>query len=90
MCKVNKNATFKKIFEPLKSDSSLAYSSLPEKTTAQKIYKLRMLNGYTQREFANVCSIGYSSLCKYEIGFKPNNENFKKICESFNIDAEHF
>ena len=85
MCKVNKNATFKEVFKTMESGSLVCYSSLPERTSAQKIYKLRMLNGYTQREFANVCSIGYSSLCKYELGFNPSLKNFKKICRTFNI-----
>jgi len=90
MCKVNKTATFKKVFKLLESDHSIAYSTLPEKSISEKIYKLRMVNGYTQRSFAKECNIGYSSLCKYESGSKPNDENLKKICKRFNKDITYF
>lgn len=90
MCKVNETTIFKEVFKTIKSDNSLAYATLPEETIAQKLYKLRMLNGYTQREFAKVCSIGYSSVCKYETGFKPSNDNLNKICSTFNIDINYF
>lgn len=84
------SATFKDIFKPLESDRNLSYSGLPEETTAQKIYKLRMVSGYTQREFAKVCSIGYSSVCKYETGWKPSNTNLKKICSVFKLNLDYF
>ena len=72
-------------------NKTATYYTLPEKTIAQKIYKLRMIKGYTQREFAKVCSIGYSSLCKYEIGTsKPNRVNLKKICQIFNMSIDYF
>jgi DNA-binding XRE family transcriptional regulator len=87
---VNKNATFKKVFESIESGISVACSTLPEKTTAEKIYKLRMLNGCTQREFANKCGVGYSSICKYETGWNPSNENLKKICKALNKDISYF
>ncbi|MDU1422616.1 helix-turn-helix domain-containing protein [Clostridium sporogenes] len=89
-CKVNKTATFKKIFKTIESNESVAYSSLPEDTIAEKIYKLRMIKGCTQREFAKICSIGYSSLCKYELGFNPSIKNLNKISSKFNIDIGYF
>lgn len=91
MCKVNKNATlFKKIFTPIDTDEIIAFSDLPQDTIAQKIYKLRMINNCTQREFSKKCNIGYSSLCKYELGSNPSNENLGKICEALNIDFKYF
>ena len=90
MCYVNKTATFKKIFEPIESTGAIAYATLSEDTIAHKIYKLRMLQGFTQRQFAQMCNIGYSSLCRYEIGYKPNLKNLRKICESLNIHINYF
>lgn len=90
MCKVFKTATFKKVFTPIISNGSLLYSDLPEKTVTQKIYKLRKLSGLTQREFAAVCCIGYSSVCKYELGSKPSSKNLKKICIAFNLKSKYF
>ncbi|UJA30833.1 helix-turn-helix domain-containing protein [Clostridium sporogenes] len=89
-CKVNKTATFKKIFKTIETNESVAYSNLPEDTIAEKIYKLRMIKGCTQREFAKMCSIGYSSLCKYELGFNPSIKNLNKISNTFNIDIGYF
>ncbi|WP_162483117.1 helix-turn-helix domain-containing protein [Clostridium botulinum] len=88
--KVNINATFKKIFKTIETNESVAYSRLPEDTIAEKIYKLRMIKGCTQREFAKMCSIGYSSLCKYELGFNPSIKNLNKISNAFNIDIGYF
>lgn len=87
---MNKTATFKNIFKPIESTRAIAFSNLPEYTIAQKIYKLRMIHGFTQREFAKVSSIGYSSLCKYEIGYKPSVNNLEKISKTFNIDINYF
>jgi DNA-binding XRE family transcriptional regulator len=90
VCKVNKTAIYKDVFKTQASDCSLIYSTLPEGTILEKLIKLRMLNGYTQREFAHLCSVGYSSICKYEIGYNPNVNNLKKICNAFNIKLEYF
>lgn len=49
-----------------------------------------MIKGCTQREFAKMCSIGYSSLCKYELGFNPSIKNLNKISNAFNIDIGYF
>jgi len=88
---MNKTATYRNVFKDIENSTSTIYYTLPERTIAQKIYKLRMIKGYTQREFAKVCSIGYSSLCKYEIGLsKPNSINLEKICQTFNMSIDYF
>lgn len=88
---MNKTATYRNVFKDIENSTSTIYYTLPERTIAQKIYKLRMIKGYTQREFAKVCSIGYSSLCKYEIGLsKPNRVNLEKICQTFNMSIDYF
>lgn len=89
-CSMNKTATFKTIFETFEISTYTLYSNLPENTIAQKIYKLRSINGYTQRQFADKCSIGYSSLCKYETGSNPSIKNLKKICDKFDLDINYF
>lgn len=87
---MNITATFKKVFKTIETNESVVYCSLPEDTIAEKIYKLRMIKGCTQREFAKMCLIGYSSLCKYEIGFNPSIKNLKKISSAFDIDINYF
>ncbi|EDK33932.1 helix-turn-helix domain-containing protein [Clostridium kluyveri] len=88
---MNKTATYRNVFKDIENSTSTIYYTLPERTIAQKIYKLRMIKGYTQREFAEVCSIGYSSLCKYEIGLsKPKHVNLEKICQTFNMSIDYF
>lgn len=90
MRKVYNTAIYKEVFNNLESDNSLAYAALPEDTFAQKIYKLRMKYGYTQHQFANICSVGYSSICKYETGYKPAKSNLLKICTALNISMSYF
>lgn len=90
-CSMNKTATYRNVFKDIENSTSTIYHTLPERTIAQRIYKLRMIKGYTQHEFAKVCSIGYSSLCKYETGLsKPNHINLEKICQTFNMSTDYF
>ncbi|MBB6697142.1 helix-turn-helix transcriptional regulator [Clostridium algidicarnis] len=87
---MHKTTTYKEVFEPLDANSSIIYSLLPEETIAQKIYKLRISGGYTRRNFAKICNIGYSSICKYEIGLSiPNEKNICKISKALNIDLNY-
>lgn len=66
-------------------------SLLPETTIAQKIYKLRINGNYTRRNFAAKCNVGYSSICKYEIGLStPSEKNIYKISKALNIDINYF
>ncbi|MCB2288427.1 helix-turn-helix domain-containing protein [Clostridium sp. CS001] len=54
------------------------------------MYKLRISGGYTRRKFAKICNIGYSSICKYEIGLStPNEKNIYKISNALNIDLNY-
>ncbi|MFR1708178.1 MAG: helix-turn-helix domain-containing protein [Clostridium sp.] len=79
MYKVNKTATFKKVFIPVENTYSSLYDMLSETIFAQKIFKLRKKLGMSQREFANFTSVGYSSIYKYEIGKNPSIRNIKNI-----------
>ena len=85
----NKNTTFQKVFEPIENSQSNIYYSLPENSLKDKIYKLRMINGLTQKQFAEITNIGYSSLCKYEIGYPVSNKNKIKISNYFNLPKNY-
>lgn len=88
MTYINKTATFKSVFKDTENQASTLYTTLPETNNAQKIYKLRMMNGLTQKQFARKVGIGYSSLCKYEIGYKISESNKKKICDYFDLQLD--
>ncbi|ADL52010.1 helix-turn-helix domain-containing protein [Clostridium cellulovorans] len=87
---MNKTTTFREVFETVETGSFAAYKDLPENTLAEKIIKLRMLNGLTQRQFAARCGIGYSSLCRYEVGGVINSDNLEKIIGALNLDVHYF
>lgn len=88
MCKVNKTTVYKEVFTKLELDTYNTLKGLPENTIGQKIYKLRLINRLSRREFAKKCNIGYSSLCKYETDMGiPNAANIKKMNEAFELDG---
>ena len=83
---MNKNATYRKVFEPIETTISNNYLDLPETTISERIRKFRKINGYDRKEFSKICGIGYSSLCRYETGLSiPNNVNLNKINSIINI-----
>ncbi|WP_195264580.1 helix-turn-helix transcriptional regulator [Clostridium sp. 1001275B_160808_H3] len=91
MFKVNKTATFDKVFSDLENSVSEQYKDLPEATISQKIYKLRMLNGLNKYKFSKFVGIGYSSIMKYEKYMLPISEvNKHKICKAFNLPCNYF
>ena len=90
MCYENKTATYRKVFEPIENTQSNIYYMLPENSVKDKIYKLRMLHGLTQKQFALKTGIGYSSVCKYETGYKIDVKNKIKICAAFDIPLTYF
>lgn len=90
MCNENETATYRKVFEPIENTQSNIYYILPENSIKEKIYKLRMIKGLTQKEFALKAGIGYSSLCKYELGYKIDKKNKIKICAAFDIPLSYF
>lgn len=50
-----------------------------------------MMNGYGRHEFAKLCSMGYTSVCKYELEYSnPCKDNLKKICIAFNLPLDFF
>lgn len=64
---------------------------MPENTIGEKIHKFRLMHGYSRAEFARVCGIGYSSVCKYEVGLVvPSRMNLEKISDVFNISMDYF
>ncbi|NMF04599.1 helix-turn-helix transcriptional regulator [Clostridium beijerinckii] len=85
---MNKTATFKSVFKDTENQASTLYTTLPETNNAQKIYKLRKMSGLSQKQFAQKIGIGYSSLCKYEIGYKISESNKKKICDYFDLQLD--
>lgn len=87
-CKVIKTATFKKVFETIENTKD--YSTLPETTLQEKVYKLRVMHNLTQKEFAMITGVAYSCICKYEIGYNANKINLKKICNAFNLPYDYF
>ena len=90
MCYENKTATYRKVFETIENTQSNIYYMLPENSVKDKIYKLRMLHGLTQKQFALKTGIGYSSVCKYETGHKIDKKNKIKICAAFDIPLSYF
>lgn len=86
----NENATYNKIFKTLENSQSNIYYDLPEDSLKDKIYKLRVSNGLTQREFSIKTGVGYSSICKYESGQNISAHNKEKICKTFNIPLDYF
>ena len=89
MCSINKTTTFKEVFSTAKESDKLLYYKLPEETTAQKIYKLRKLNGFTQKKFAEITGVGYSCISKYELGYKASNKNIIKISNALNLYSDY-
>lgn len=89
-CKVNKTTTFNEVFSDVENNNCDLYKDLPESTFAEKIYKLRVTNGLTQREFAMKVGVGYSCIPKYESGFNASKFNIIKICNSFYLDSDFF
>lgn len=86
----NQNTTYKNVFKPFENIQSNIYSNLPEDTLKDKLYKLRIINGLTQKEFSIKTGVGYSSICKYESGWNISRRNKEKICSSFNIPQDYF
>ena len=86
----NKNTTYKEIFKILENTQSNIYYNLPEDSLKDKIYKLRVSNGLTQREFSIKTGVGYSSICKYESGQNISTQNKEKICKSLNLPLDYF
>lgn len=91
MCKVIETATFRKIFSTQTVMKNDLYDKLPNNTNGQKIYKLRMKLGLTQKQFATKATIGFSSLCKYESEkFNISLANKNKIISAFDLSKDFF
>lgn len=56
------------------------YDTLEENTLGKRIYKCRLMHGYTQKEFANILSVQKSTLTDWEKDKNnPNSSNFEKL-----------
>ena len=67
------------------------YSSLPEGSFAEKIYKFRMLNGLSREAFAKQIKVHFTAVQSWECGIcVPRKKNLKKICDTFGLDASYF
>lgn len=86
----NKKTTYKEIFKIFENTQSSIYYNLPEDSLKDKIYKVRMIHGLTQRQLAVKTGVSYSCICKYESGRNMSKENKEKICNAFNIPLEYF
>lgn len=86
----NKNTIYKDVFNILENTQSNIYYYLPEDNLKDKIYKLRVSNGLTQREFSIKTGVGYSSICKYESGQNISIQNKEKICKALNLPLDYF
>lgn len=86
----NKNTTYNEIFKSFEYPQSNIYCNLPEDSLKNKIYKLRVSNGLTQREFSIKTGVGYSSICRYESGQNISKQNKEKICKALNIPLDYF
>lgn len=86
----NKNTTYNKVFQSIENTQSSIYYSLPENSLKDKIYKLRLTNGLTQKEFAIKTGVSYSAICRYETGYNISVANKEKICKALNIPLNYF
>ncbi|MDS0528530.1 helix-turn-helix domain-containing protein [Clostridium sp. SHJSY1] len=87
---MNNTATFREVFEDVNNPTDTIHNNLPANNLAEKIHKLRLMNGLTKRQLAINAHIGYSSICKYENGHKICKDNLMKLCNYFNLDLIYF
>jgi transcriptional regulator with XRE-family HTH domain len=67
------------------------YDGLPEGTLAEKIYKLRKMNGFGLEGFAERIGGSVTTIRSWEIGGQlPSQASLKKICDAFNLDTSYF
>ena len=91
-CMININATLSRVLEnkeiPL-FDS--AYGNLPEDTFPEKIYKLRMVNGFSRVKFAAMSDVHVSTIQGWEKGTKiPTKTSLHKICAALGLPISYF
>lgn len=57
---------------------------------SMQIKSLRKLNGYTQREFADLLGVGQATVSNYEKGIRvPDTEKLAKIASLFEVTLDH-
>jgi len=89
---ININATLSKVLEnkeiPLFES---AYGNLPENTFPEKIYKLRMVNGFSRVKFAALSDVHVSTIQGWEKGTKiPTKTSLHKICSALGLPISYF
>jgi DNA-binding transcriptional regulator YiaG len=67
------------------------YNHLPESTLAEKLYKLRKLNGLSMKKFARKINMSASTIAHWEAGYqKLSMENMIKICDVFGLSLSEW
>lgn len=92
MCGVYSNATFFKIFAPVKFTvhESIVDSEFPE-TIAEKIVLLRYSMNLTQLQFARSIHRGFSTVTKWEQELTtPSQEALDEIIRVYELDEGYF
>ncbi len=91
-CTLYENDTWKTIFKPYTYNIyRCLYSSLPEKTFAEKILKLRKLNNLEKLELAKILDLHLDTILKWEVDeIEPKPKNIKNICDKFNLSLSYF
>lgn len=91
MCKVFRNATFRKIFEDVNiSLKDLLLADIAQSTFADKIRYLRTKRGLTQLEFAKLLNKGFGTIVKWELETcKPNLKTITEISSILDIDYNY-
>lgn len=61
-----------------------------EKNIADKIRKLRLEKGLSQKEVAYLLGLSKNAFTNYELGIRePSLNTLKKICELFDVSADY-
>ncbi len=61
------------------------------KTMGQKIYELRRKNGMSQEQLGFEVGVARQTISKWEADtMQPTTDNFKTLCDFFNVTAEYF
>ena len=91
-CTLYQSDTWKSIFSPSTYNIyKCLYSSLPEKTFEEKIFKLRKVNNLERKDLAKILDLHLDTVLKWESGeMQPKPKNIKNICYKFNLTLSYF
>jgi DNA-binding transcriptional regulator YiaG len=67
------------------------HDGLPEGSIAEKIYKLRKINGLGLEAFAKRIGMSVTAIKSWEVeGILPSQRSLEKICTAFTLDMTYF